>query len=298
MTGIQNFTLKPQDIRFFGDDLSRPECVLVEKSGTLWISDNRGCVTRIEPGGHQTRLGAFPGWSNGLAMERSGTLLIANNEANFLHRLYADGRSETLFDTLDGEKLGSVNFVYRDPGADRLWIAIATRTYPRINAVKGRLGDGAILVAENGKLRIALDNVYFANEIRIDRARRHLYVAETAMGRIIRMPLSGDGQLGQREVFGPAELFPGAKIDGIAFDAEGNLWLTELDRNSIHVIDPDGQCRCVFEDPAGDILPGPSSLCFAGPDLKTVYVGSIKMKTLGVFQSPIAGEPLAHWNDR
>src|SRR5215218_862462 len=108
MTDLRRFTLTPQDIRLFGEDLSRPECVLTEKDGTLWISDNRGCVTKIGPDGRHTRLGSFPGWSNGLAMERSGTLLIANNEANFLHRLHADGRSETLLDMLNGEKLGSV----------------------------------------------------------------------------------------------------------------------------------------------------------------------------------------------
>jgi sugar lactone lactonase YvrE len=40
----------------------------------------------------------------------------------------------------------------------------------------------------------------------------------------------------------------------------------------------------------------PASLAFAGPDLKTVYIGSTRMKRLGSFRSPVAGAPLAHWN--
>jgi len=41
----------------------------------------------------------------------------------------------------------------------------------------------------------------------------------------------------------------------------------------------------------------PASVVFAGPDLKTAYIGSIRMKRLAMFRSPVAGEPLDHWND-
>ena len=49
-----------------GQDLQRPESVVAEPDGTLWASDGRGGVTRIDPDGGQTLLGGWggspPGW--------------------------------------------------------------------------------------------------------------------------------------------------------------------------------------------------------------------------------------------
>ena len=34
---------------------------------------------------------------------------------------------------------------------------------------------------------------------------------------------------------------------------------------------------------------------FGGPDLKTVYLGSLKGNTIPYFRSPVAGLPMVHW---
>ena len=290
---IGNFRLTSGDIGWRGQGLSRPECVLAERDGTLWCSDDRGGVTRIDPQGRQSVIGTIAGLPNGFAIERGGSFLIANIDDGKVYRLHRDGRHEIALDKFDGKDLGSVNFVYRDGG--RMWITVSTRTVPRTEAVKNAIPDGYILLLEGGKARLAADGFCFTNEVRIDRARRHLYVAETGKGRIVRLPLAADGTLGKQETYGPEELFPGARVDGLTFDVEGNLWVTEITRNGIFVIAPDGACRCVFEDPAAKAVDFPASLCFAGPDRKTVYIGSIRMKRLGMFCSPVAGEPLAHW---
>ncbi|HUZ75668.1 MAG TPA: SMP-30/gluconolactonase/LRE family protein [Stellaceae bacterium] len=293
---LGNFTLTPQQIEWRGEGLSRPECVLAERDGTLWTSDNRGGVTRIGPDGRQSVIGSIPGAPNGLALERSGSILIANIEDGKLYRLFRDGRHEVVLGSFDGKPLGATNFVYCDPGADRVWITVSTRTVPRQEAAQTAIPDGYILVLERGVARLAAEGLCFTNEVRIDRAGRHLYVAETAKGRVLRLPLAADGKLGKPEVFGPAELCPGARVDGLAFDAEGNLWVTEVAKNGLYVIAPDGACRRIFEDPTGATVQFPASIAFAGPDLKTAYIGSIPMKRLATFRSPVAGEPLAHWN--
>ncbi len=291
-----DFTFAASDVGFLGEGLSRPECVLAERDGTLWCSDNRGGVTRIGRDGRQSVIGSIPGLPNGLALEREGTLLVANIEDGRLYRLYRDGRHEIVLDRFEGQPLGAVNFVYRD-FADRIWLTVSTRTEPRRRAVETAIPDGYILLLENGLARLAADRICFTNEVRIDAARRHLYAAETATGRVLRFPLGGDGTLGPRQVFGPDPLFPGARVDGLAFDADGHLWVTEITRNALFVIAPDGACRCVFEDPAARVVDFPASLCFAGPELRDVYIGSTRMQRLGMFRSPVAGAPLAHWQD-
>ena len=46
---------------------------------------------------------------------------------------------------------------------------------------------------------------------------------------------------------------------------------------------------------AGPRLQFPTSVCFAGPDLRTVYVGSLAMSRLPTFRAPVAGLPMNHW---
>ena len=289
--GIESFKLQANDISFVGDDLSRPECVLAQADGTLWVSDNRGGVTRRDPDGRQSLIGSLKGSPNGIAMTRDCALLVANMETCCLEKLNRDGATSILHDASPG----AVNFVLVDPKADRLWITISTRKKEISHAARNPQGDGSILLMQNGHVSVAADGINFTNEVRVDQAGRYLYAAETALGRILRFPIKPDGSLGERQVFGPANLFSGALVDGIAFDSEGNLWITEISRNSIHLLTPDGGHYCVFEDPEGKAWKLPTSIAFGGSDLRTAYVGSLVMKQLATFRVPVAGEKMAHW---
>jgi sugar lactone lactonase YvrE len=159
-----------------------------------------------------------------------------------------------------------------------------------------------------------------SSEIRLDAAEEYLYVAETMKARVIRFRVQPDGSLTDKEVFGPDGLGLGAFVDGFAFDVEGNVWVTTVLRNGVGIITTDGDYHIVFEDvnepalvsfgekgvsgtaqPAdmiatvGKTLQLVTSVTFAGPDLRTVYVGSLGMNRLPTFRSPVPGLPMRHW---
>jgi hypothetical protein len=46
------------------------------------------------------------------------------------------------------------------------------------------------------------------------------------------------------------------------------------------------------------LAPWMASVTFGGPDLRTVYIGSLKGTRIPYFRSPIAGLPMVHWYDR
>lgn len=288
MTGIARFRLQARDFGCAGRDLSRPECIVAERDGTLWVSDNRAALMRIDPDGGQTPVGSMRGAPNGFAMEADGSFLVANIDDGRFYRQERDGRHEVVLDTWDGAPLGAANFAYRDP-QDRMWATVSTRTVPRSDAVHGIISDGYVLCRTHGRWRLAASGFCFTNEVRV--LGGHLYVAETAKGRVVRLPIAGD-TLGAAVPYGPDPLFPGAKIDGITFDAAGNLWVTEITRNALIVISPGQGAHTVFEDPEGDTLLMPTSITFAGPELRTALVGSLKMDHLAVFSAPFPGEPL------
>jgi sugar lactone lactonase YvrE len=124
-------------------------------------------------------------------------------------------------------------------------------------------------------------------------------------------------------VFGPASLGRGAWPDGIAFDRAGNLWGTMVYSDKLFVLTPEGDLRVLLDegDPAKvraledafftatvteevlfatgrGVAPWMASVTFGGPDLGTVYLGSLKGSRIPYFQAPVPGLPMVHWNEQ
>ena len=316
---IKEFRLDLSDLTYTGHDLVRPESILAQPDGTLWTSDGRGGITRINPDGSQQFYGGLGGEPNGLAMADDGTIYVANIGTGTIQRLYPDGHVEEFLTEVDGVKVSSANYIYLD-SQNRLWMAFSTREPHWWPAAARPRPDGYIVLLDEKGPRIVADGIYFTNEVRLDAEERYAYVAETMKSRIIRYRVQPDGSLTDQEVFGPAGLGVGAFVDGFTFDADGNIWVTTVLRNGVGIITPDGDYHVVFEDAneellksfeekeasgtaqptdmlmtAGQTLQLITSVTFGGPDLRTVYIGSLGMNSLPTFQSPVPGQPLRHW---
>jgi gluconolactonase len=74
-------------------------------------------------------------------------------------------------------------------------------------------------------------------------------------------------------------------------DPHEDALATFLDRLETGTAVPDDLLAC-----AGPRLQFPTSVCFAGQDLRTAYVGSLGMSRLPTLRAPIAGLPMRHWS--
>lgn len=277
-----------------GYGLCRPESVVACADGHFFVSDLRGLVTRIDPAGHQQVLGSPKGLPNGIALCPDGGLAVADMAERKIHRLSMDGADCVLFSEINGQPLGAVNFILCGRSND-LWISISTQHPDLSVAIAQPRPDGQILYAKDETIEIVSEGLYFANELRFDADYEWMYVAETTQGRIRRAKIDGGRRLGDWESYGPAPFFAGAYVDGIAFDAAGNLWVTELSRNAIFVITPDQSLHCLIDDPKAQVLCKPTSIAFCGQDLKTAVIGSLKATELKAFRSSTPGLPMEHW---
>lgn len=257
---------------------------------------------------------------NGLAFARNGDILISNFGTDCLELMQRDGTTRVLADSIDGEPIGKVNFVLRD-SQDRIWITVTTRIKNWMHALRTDLADGYIARYIDGKFHIVADGFKFTNEIRFDANEEWMYVVETTGGCVSRLRIDAHGNLSHREIFGPTNLGKGAWPDGIAFDSYGNLWGTMVYSDKLFVLTPEGDLRILLDegDPAKvdalekeffagavtkDVLfatgqgiaPWMASVTFGGPDLRTVYLGSLKEKTIPSFRVPVAGLPMVHWH--
>lgn len=289
-------TIALSSVDHIGEGLSRPECILAQASGDLWVCDDRSGVVRIAPDGTQEWIGNVGGVPNGIAMDRNGDIIVANIEDGLVQRLRRDGTHETMLDALDGRPLGAVNFVLFD-SRWRLWVCVSTRTYPRREAIDDPRPDGYIILIEAGRARIVADGLWFTNEARMSPDESVLYVAETTKGRITAFDVAGDGSLSGRRVHGPDRLWSGALVDGVTVDSSGTLWITEITQNALVTLSgADSAPAIALADPEGRTMDFPTSTTFGGPDLKEVWVGSLRMDRLPHFRVQTPGLVPPHWN--
>ena len=221
---------------------------------------------------------------------------------------------------VEGVRLPVTNFVNADHsgGALRLWVSVSTRQVPRELAFRRDVADGYIVLKDQKGIRIVADGLGFTNENKLDPSGRFLYVNETMARRLSRFPVHDDASLGRRETV--AEFGVGTFPDGFEFDAEGGIWIASVVSNRLLRIAPDGAQTVVLEDSDPEVvarverkyqesalaradidagrertLANLASVAFGGPDLRTVYLGSLFGTRIATFRSRIAGAEPPHW---
>jgi sugar lactone lactonase YvrE len=311
-------------LKFVGNGLVRPECVLATRAGALFTADWRGGVAMTSTDSSQRLFSASlpahrPLRPNGIALRRDGSFLLADlgETAGGVFALSRDGSVRPLVESVDGIDLPPTNFVFED-AAGRIWITVSTRHVPRAAAYRADIADGFVVLVDSRGARIVADGLGYTNEAMLSNDGAWLYVNETFSRRLTRFRLAADGSLGTRETV--TEFGHGTYPDGLAFDAEGHAWITSIISNRVVRVAPDGAQTLILEDAdaghvqrcedaylsgtlgrphldraAGTMLRNISSLAFGGPDLRTAYLGCLQGDSIACFQTAVAGQPPFHW---
>jgi sugar lactone lactonase YvrE len=314
----------PAELEFVGHGLVRPECVLAAADGSLYTADWRGGVAHLRPDGTQAiYCSALPGGRplrpNGIALAADGAFLLADlGEAQGgVFRLQRDGTVRPWVERIDGVELPPSNYVAIDT-LGRTWITVSTRQVPRAKGYSAAVADGFIALADARGARIVADGLGYTNEALVSPDGAWLYVNETFSRRLSRFRIAVDGSLHGKEVV--ATFGHGTYPDGLAFDAEGGVWITSIVSNRVIRVDRDGTQTIVIEDAdpahvawaeqayhagamgrphldkaAGKVLRNVSSLAFGGPDLRTAYLGCLLGDAIATFRTDVAGHPPVHW---
>lgn len=313
-------------IEFIGSGLNRPECVLTTAAGMVYSCDWRGGVAAIRPDGSQTLWtgttadlpeGLRP---NGIALEPDGSFLFANlgDQVGGLWRLRRNGQVEPILTEIDGNALLPSNFVHRD-WQNRVWLTVSSGRMPRSLDFNPEAASGFIVLIDEKGGRIVADGLGFTNECLPDPAGINLYVVETYTRRLSRFPILPGNRLGPKLIV--AEFGRGQFPDGMAFDADGNIWIAGIVSNQLIKVDvARGASQTWLEDSdpgyvaeienaylRGTLdqtymqrlvsrkLRNISSIAFGGPDLRTGFLGCLLGESIARLKMPVAGHPPVHW---
>lgn len=312
-------------VQWVGQGLVRPECVLANAAGDIYTADWRSGVACVKPDGTQLFFGCQPVDGevikpNGVALLRDGSFLLAHLGADCggVFHLQRDGQSRPFLQTVDGKDLPPTNFVLEDH-LGRTWITVSTRLSPRALGYRRSCNDGFIILVDEKGARIVADGLGYTNECQVDPSGQWLYVNETFSRRLSRFPIGPGGCLGAKQVV--TDFGVGIYPDGLSFDSQGFAWVVSIISNSLIRVAPDGGQELWLQDvdsvhlawveaafeademgrPHLDgvksrVLRNTSSLAFAGPDLRTGYLGCLLGDAVARIQMPVSGHPPAHWN--
>jgi hypothetical protein len=313
------------DVRWAGQGLVRPECVLTTASGGIYTADWRGGVAHIKADGSQHLYTAPPmdGEAlrpNGIALLPDGSFLMAHlgAEQGGVFRLFRDGRCEPFLRTVQGLDLPPSNFVVQD-AAGRTWITVSTRLMPRNLGYRRACNDGFVVLVDAKGARIAADGLGYTNECAVHPSGQWLYVNETFSRKLSRFAIGIDGALGSKEVV--TEFGHGVFPDGLAFDVNGDAWIVSIVSNRIIRVSPDGGQTVLLQDADpqhldrveaayqanemgrphldavhSSVLKNISSLAFGGAQLRTGYLGCLLGDSVAQIDMPVEGHPPVHWH--
>jgi sugar lactone lactonase YvrE len=312
-------------IGWAGKELVRPECVLATSKGDIFSADWRSGVAHLLPNGTQRfyQAQSVDGETlkpNGIALRKDGTFLLAHlgSELGGVFSLTRDGITRPVLTEVEQTLLPPTNYPLEDKQG-RLWVTVSTRMSPRALGYRDSCNDGFIVCQDQRGTRIVADHLGYTNEIAFDASGQWLYVNETFTRRLSRFPVAANGSLGTKQVV--TEFGTGTYPDGMAFDIAGNIWIVSIVSNRLIKVAPNGEQTIVLQDVdlehldqvehayqshsmgrphldnvKSETLKNISSIAFAGPDLKTGYLGCLLGDQLAMIQMPTPGLAPIHWN--
>lgn len=229
----------------------------------IWYSDViAGGIHGVKPDG--TRVCSFNEsrmWTGGVLMNADGSIL-STGEGGIMWNNPDTGKSGWLVDTLDGKPVNGINEMMPDGTGG---IFFGTSDIERIIVGADTRPTDIWRLTADRELIMAAKGVGFSNGIMFDSGRRRFYCNDTFKGTWA-FDVTDDLGLENRTFILDKE-----DADGMALDAEGNIWITGFRSNFFTRLAPDGTRLADVPTPAGSI----TQLRFGGADLRDIYFNSV-----------------------
>src|SRR6266540_2547887 len=281
-------TLGASAVITLAEDLDHPEGVAFGLDGLLYAGGEAGQLYRIRA------------WRDALATSRPVPAEHFATTGGFVLGLALDSRSNLYACDLKRHQVLRVSptgdvAIYSAGTPDT---PMRTPNYPVFDTA-GRLyvsdsgaweqNDGLIYRIDPGGATHAATRTphRFPNGLALSPDGAWLYVAESTLPGVTRLPILPDGTLGPLEEF---VRLAGSVPDGLAFDATGALYVSCYRPDRIYRVSPGGEATIFAEDPLGTALAAPTNVAFL--EGSWMAIASLGRWHLGAIQTPAPGAPL------
>ena len=291
-------------VEIFGKGVMQSEGVVIDKEGNVYGGGRNAVIYKVTPDGKVHELTTLPAGSipNGITMDRQGNLVYCDLGKKAMMRVTQSGQVSMITDRVGTLALTLPNFASYDAEGNLYVSNSSTRD---INSVLVELtnpeSNGALVrIRPDGSGEIVATDIYLANGTAIDPKEEAVYVLESTRNDCLRIAIKKDGTFGRPEIY--ATDFP-ALPDGMAFDVEGNLFVTLpgvardgqlVPANQIIKVDTSGKWSLLIDDPTGQKLVLPTNCAFGGPGLQDLYIANLEGDHFNRVHTSFRGHPLYH----
>lgn len=216
-----------------------------------------------------------------LAFGPDGALYVTDEGHRAIVRVDPDGTQTYLVDRYQGEPINGPNDLSFDPDGNLFF------TDPWGSTAENPIGNVFGYDWSTGDLHRIDTGMGFPNGIIVREGR--VYAAETLKNCVWVYNVTGPGQASNREKFCSQPHISDTPVqgpDGMAFDIEGNLWVSHFGSGHVYVYDADG--TEIEKLPVGGQTP--TNLCFGGPDHATLFVTVDDLGQLLAFDVGVEGD--------
>jgi gluconolactonase len=259
-------------LRTVADGLDHPEGVCWSpEEEVIYAGGEAGQLYRVSLGGElETALTISGGFLLGMALDAHGNLFVCDMGNGCVQRVTPDGRVSR-----HGSSIGVPNYPSFDQQG-RLFVS---------DSGSWDGGNGGVVRIDPDGLteRLDMPPLAFSNgtAIRDDK----LYIIESQRPGVVAVPLEG----GELEVVVTLDR---CVPDGLAFDAEGGVWVSCWQPNRIYHVPAGGEPRVVVDDWTGEYVLSPTNVAFAGTDLDVLVLASLAGWGLRAITPGVKGCPI------
>jgi gluconolactonase len=264
------------------DELDHPEGVAWGPDGRIWAGGEDGQIYAVTLNGVVDEVANTGGGVLGVAIDARGRVYACDEgRAEVVRVDPARDEVETYSTGLPGRQMILPNFAAFGP-VGNLYVT---------DSGNAHADDGAIYRVEPGGATAVWSTTLprYPNGCCLNAEADSLYVAESHLPGVSRIPIMADGSAGTPETV--VEL-PGTVPDGIAFDAEGNLYVACYRPDRIYRVSPRAEPEILAEDPTGELLNAPTNVAFVGKALDRMVVANVGEWHLAIADVGAVGLPL------
>ncbi len=242
-----------------GPRLDHPEGIAVDpRDGAIWCGGEGGQLYRISPDGREQQVVAETGgFLLGVTLLPDGRVATCDLAHRCVWIFPPDGGTPQRLDGCDGDErlqLPNAAAVTRD--GHWLYVSDTRREGgPGVWRFDLRTGESVLWLRES---------CLSANGLALAPDESALYLVESHLPGVSRVPIRADGAAGPKEL---AVALPHDEPDGLAFSAAGELFISIYHPSRIYRWQPvTGALALIIEDATTDWLHHPTNIAFRGTD--------------------------------
>jgi gluconolactonase len=266
----------------FASGLDHPECCAVDRDGNLWAGGEAGQIYKINAAGNSETIANVGGFCAGLAFSPDDRELYVCVAGVGIVKVSKTGDSSVFATHAGDHKIVAPNFVVFDASG---------RLYATDSGIWSKRNGFVLRFEPNGRGEVVAGPFGYANGLALSADGRQLFMVESDSNSVLQFEIDSSGQLGKAEVYA-ADV--GRLADGLALDADANLYVCCYASDEIWRITPDGRKSLVAHDPWAIKLCRPTNIAFGGKELDEIYVANLGRQTITRTKLGIRGQPLTN----